>query len=128
VRNRQSGMSGIGILIILILVVFAALIGMRVTPAYIEYFAIKKAVTAMAQSGELSGATVADVRRAFDKRAAIDDISSINSADLEIAKEGGDVILSFAYEKRVPLFYNVSLLIDFAGSSQPGRTATRRKE
>ena len=121
-------MSAIGILLILILVVFAALIGMRVTPAYLEYFAIKKAVSGMAQSGELSGQSVADVRRAFDKRAAVDDISSINSTDLEIAKEGGDVVLSFAYEKRIPLFYNISLLIDFAGSSQPGRTPTRRKE
>ncbi len=124
-RRRQSGMSAIGILIVLILVVFAALIGMRVTPAYIEYFAIKKAIASMTQSGELRGATVADVRKAFDRRQAIDDFTAVGPNDLQISKEGGDVVISFAYEKRVPLFYNISLLIDFAGSSQPGRTRGR---
>jgi hypothetical protein len=118
-------MSGIGILIVLILVVFAALIGMRVTPAYLEYFAIKKAIASMTQSGELRGGSVADVRRAFERHQAIDDFTSVGPQDLEITKEGGDLVISFAYEKRVPLFYNVSLLINFAGSSQPGRTKGR---
>jgi hypothetical protein len=31
-------------------------------------------------------------------------------------------VISFAYEKRIPLFYNLSLLIDFAGSSKPSST------
>ncbi len=123
--RRQRGMSGIGILIILILVVFAALIGMRVTPAYLEYFAIKKAIASMTQSGELRGGSVADVRRSFERHQAIDDFTAVGPQDLEITKDGGDLVISFAYEKRVPLFYNVSLLIDFAGSSQPGRTKGR---
>jgi Domain of unknown function (DUF4845) len=125
--RRQRGMSGIGILIILILVVFAALIGMRVTPAYLEYFAIKKAIASMTQSGELRGGSVADVRRSFERHQAIDDFTAVGPQDLEITKDGGDLVISFAYEKRVPLFYNVSLLIDFAGSSQPGRTKGRAK-
>jgi len=113
-------MSGIGILLVLILVVFAALIGMRVTPAYLEYFAIKKAVNAIAASGETRGAKAADIRVAFERHQAIDDFTAIGPQDLEITKDGSDVVISFAYEKRVPLFYNVSLLIDFAGSSKPG--------
>lgn len=118
--KRQRGMSFIGIVLILILVVFGALIGMRVTPAYIEYFAIKKAVNAIASSGELRGASAADVRRAFERRQNVDDFTAIGPQDIEISKDGGDVVISFAYEKRIPLFYNVSLLIDFAGSSRPG--------
>jgi len=118
--SRQRGMSGIGILVILILVVFAALIGMRVTPAYLEYFAIKKAINSIASSGELRGASVADARKAFERRQAIEDFTSVGPQDLEISKEGSEMVISFAYEKRVPLFYNISLLIDFAGSSRPG--------
>lgn len=118
-RRRQHGMSAIGILIVLILVVFVALIGMRVTPAYIEYFTIKKAVAAISESGELRGASPAEVRKAFEMRQAIDDFSSVQPRDLEITREGGNLVISFAYEKKVPLFYNVSLLINFAGSSSP---------
>jgi len=118
-QRHQQGMSAIGVLIVLILVVFAALIGMRVTPAYIEYFAIKKAVAAISESGELRGATAADVRKAFERRQAIDDFGEVGPKDLEITKNGNELIISFAYEKRVPLFYNISLLIDFKGSSHP---------
>jgi len=124
-RRRQTGMSAIGILIVLILVVFAALIGMRVTPAYLEYFAIKKAIASIKESGELRDGTAADVRKSFERHQSIDDFSSVGPQDLEIVKEGGEMVVSFAYEKRVPLFYNISLLIEFAGSSQPGRVSRR---
>ena len=123
--RRQEGMSGIGIFIVLVLVVFAALIGMRVTPAYIEYFAIKKAVNSIVESGELRGASVADVRKAFERRQAIDDFTSVGPQDLEITKDGGQIVIAFAYEKRVPLFYNISLLIDFSGSTNPARLSGR---
>ncbi|NJN40618.1 MAG: DUF4845 domain-containing protein [Gammaproteobacteria bacterium] len=124
-QRRQRGMSAIGIFMVLVLLVFAALIGMRVTPAYLEYFAIKKAIASMTQSGELRGGTVADVRKAFDRHQAIDDFTAIGPQDLEITKDGGELVISFAYEKRVPLFYNISLIIDFAGSSDPSRAKRR---
>jgi hypothetical protein len=121
-RQRQQGLGFAGVLIVLIAIIFVAIIGMKLVPAYIEYFTIKKAVTSMTSSGELRGATVADVRRAFDRRTAVDDITSVRPEDLEITKDGNEIVISFAYEKRVPLFYNISVLIDFAGSSQPSST------
>jgi hypothetical protein len=34
-----------------------------------------------------------------------------------VTKDRGNVVIAFAYEKKVPLFSNISLVIDFAGSS-----------
>jgi len=121
-RKRQQGLGFAGVIILLIAIVFIAIIGMKLVPAYIEYFTIKKAITGMTQSGELRGGSVADVRKAFDRRAAVDDITALKPEDLEITKEGNEIVVSFAYEKRVPLFYNISVLIDFAGSSRPAST------
>ena len=120
--RRQRGMGFAGVLVLLIAIVFVAIIGMKLVPAYIEYFTIKNAVTAITQSGELRNATVADVRKAFDRRANVDDITAVRPADLEITKEGDEVVVAFAYEKRIPLFYNISVLIDFAGASKPTST------
>ena len=120
--QRQQGLGFAGVLLLLIAIVFIAIIGMKLVPAYIEYFTIKKAITGMTQSGELRGGSVADVRKAFDRRAAVDDITALRPEDLEISKEGNEIVVSFAYEKRVPLFYNISVLIDFAGSSRPAST------
>ncbi len=115
--RNQSGVSMVGILVICIGLVLVAVMGLKVTPAYIEYMSVKKAVEGIVQGGEARG-TVADIRRAFDRRAQIDDIEIISGADLEITKEGNDVVVSFSYPKKVPLFGNLSLFFDFAGSSK----------
>jgi hypothetical protein len=120
--NRQRGLGFAGVLALLVGIVFVAILGMKLAPAYLEYFAIKKAVTGMIESGELRNATVADVRKAFDRRAVIDDITSIQGGDLEVTKDGSDIVIGFAYEKRIPLLNNVSVLIDFKGSSKKGST------
>jgi len=63
---------------------------------------------------------VNEMRKAFDRRAAIDNITVVTPGELEISKDSGEVVISFAYTKKIPLFANVSLLIDFAASTAPG--------
>lgn len=123
--NRQKGIGFLGVLTILVLIVIGAIVGMKVVPAVIEFYTIKKAVAGITQSGELRSATVADVRKAFDRRADVDDFKSISGKDLEITKEGNEIVVSFAYERRVHLFGPVSLLFDFQGSSAPSTIKPR---
>jgi hypothetical protein len=116
-RKTQQGLS-MGVLIGgCVVFALVALIGMKVAPAYIEYGQIRKAVTAIGVASG-TGATVNDLRKAFDKRALVDDITTITGNDLDISKDGGDIIVSFAYPRRIPLFSNISLLIEFSGSSK----------
>jgi len=115
--RKQFGVSMIGVLFISIGLVLVAVGGMKIAPAYIEYMSVKKAVAGIVQGGEARG-TVADIRRAFDKRAQVDDINVISGTDLEISKEGNDVVVAFSYPKKVPLFGNVSIYFDFSGSSK----------
>jgi hypothetical protein len=114
--RTQRGITMFGMVVVCIILVFGAIGGMKVAPAYIEYLNVKKAVTGIVQGGETRG-TVADIRKAFDKRTQVDDITVLTGQDLEITKEGNDVVVSFAYPKKITLFGNVSLLIDFAGAS-----------
>jgi Tfp pilus assembly major pilin PilA len=113
--KNQRGITLLGMLVACIVIVFVAIGGLKIAPAYIEYFKVKKAVVAIAQSNP--GGTVGDVRRAFQMRSAVDDIEVIDAKDLEITKEGNDVVVSATYSKRIPLFGNVSVVIDFSASS-----------
>jgi len=98
-----------------IVIVIVAIGGLKIAPAYIEYYKVKKAIVGIAQTN--SRATVAEVREAFNRRAAIDDIDVISGRDLDVTKEGNDIVISFAYPKRISLFGNVSVVFDFAASS-----------
>ena len=113
--KSQRGITLIGMVVTAIVIVLVAVLGLKVAPAYIEYLTAKKAIAAIAQAN--SKATVGEVRYAFQLRSAIDNIDVIGPKDLEVTKEGNDIVISFAYPKRIPLFGNVSLVIDFAASS-----------
>jgi len=113
--KSQQGATLLGMLVVGIVIVFLAVGGLKIAPAYIEYFTVKKAIVAIAQSN--SRATVGEVRYAFQMRSAIDNIDVIGAKDLDITKEGNEVVISFAYPKRIPLFGNVNVVIDFAASS-----------
>ena len=114
-KKSQKGITLMGLLVAGIVVVFVAIGGLKVAPAYIEYFKVRKAVTAIAAGN--AGQTVADVRRSFDLRAAVDDIDVITGKDLEISKDGNELVVAANYTKTIPLFGNISLLINFAASS-----------
>ncbi len=114
--NKQRGMGMLGIFMVLVLVVAGAIIMMKAIPPYLEFFAVKKAITAL--KSEAKGGNTRDIKDKFDARAAVDDIKSITANDLEITKEGGETVVSANYQKVVPLFANLSLLIDFQASTQ----------
>jgi hypothetical protein len=90
---------------------------MKIVPEYMEFGTVVKTVKATAADTSLKDASVAQVRTSFAKRAEIDSIKSISEKDLDITKEGGELVISFAYTKKVPLFKNVSLVFDFEGAS-----------
>jgi len=114
-RRKQTGLSLGGLLFGGMILIFAALLAMKLAPSYIEYFNAKKAIYSIAN--ENPDASVLDVRKSFDARATIDDITSIRAADIEVTKDRGLLVISFAYRKEIRLFSNVSICIDFAAST-----------
>lgn len=121
--KRQHGLSFWGFLFVAILAALALLVGFKVTPSIVEYFGIRKAITAVASEGQ--GSSVAELRGAFMRRQAIDDFSSVTGQDLDITKDSGEVVISVAYSKKIPLVANVSLLIDYEATTAGRRSAKR---
>ena len=115
-RNRQRGVSIMGLIFGSVVLIFVLLLGMKLFPPYLEFFTAKKHITQIAN--EQRAGTVGDVRKAWQTKTAIDDVAAINEKDLEITKDGGEIVISFAYRKEVPLFANIGLFLDFAASSK----------
>lgn len=113
--NKQRGVTISGLMVWGIIISLVAVLGMKVVPEYIAYYKIVKSVKSVAT--QASGKTVAEIRSAYDKYADVNVIDTITAADLDISKEGNEVVVAFAYDKKIPLFYNVNLLIEFSGSS-----------
>jgi len=113
-KSRQRGVSILAILFICVAIVLVAVLALKVTPAYMEFGTVKKSMLAAKDSG---AKTVVDIQKAFQRNADINSISVISGKDLEITKEGNNIVVGFHYDKKIPLFANVSLLIEFAADS-----------
>ncbi len=116
-RKQQNGMTMIGMLFVAIIVVFAALVAMKLIPAYTEFLEVRKILKDLGSEVGSKGMSNAEIRERFDKRADIDNITSIKSSDLLINRERGQTIISVEYTFRTELVGNVSLLADFSASS-----------
>lgn len=111
----QRGVALSGLLFWGFVIVMAAVLAMKVAPTAIEYFKIlKDSKSVVTQAPDT--ASVAEIKASFNKFAEVDQLA-FSADQLDISKENGKIIISFEYEKRIPLFYNVSLVIDYKGST-----------
>jgi hypothetical protein len=111
----QRGFTTSGLIFWGFILFFAVVLGMKIAPSAIEYFKINKDIKAVAAASP-SDATVSDIRKSFDKYAEVDHLD-FKGNQLDISKDGGRIVIEFQYEKRIHLFYNVSLVIDYKGST-----------
>jgi hypothetical protein len=116
--KKQRGLTLTGMLFGSIVLVLVLLLGLKLVPVYLEYYKIERMFKALAEDPALRGAARRQVMTAFAARATVDDVQSITPEQIEVTKKPNGIIVSAQYEKRVPLFYNVSACLDFNPSSE----------
>ncbi|MDN3576165.1 DUF4845 domain-containing protein [Chitinimonas viridis] len=116
--RKQKGLSLINLLAWGIILGACLVLGLKLIPVYSEYMGIKTALKALAK--DMSGAPIGEIRESFDKRATIEDIKSVQAADLDIVQDQAGTVISVTYQRVVPLVGNASLLFDFSVEERHG--------
>ena len=115
-RSQQRGLTLFGLLFWALVIGFLAYVLVRVLPTINEYATIQRAVEKIAAA---QPATVAEARQAFDKQRDLEySISAISAKDLVVTKENDKVVIAFAYNKEVPIYGPVFILIKYEGRSK----------
>ena len=115
IRNsaaRQRGISFIGLVFVAVVLACVGVVVAQVIPTLIEYQAIYKAANKAKE-----GSTVPEIRAIFDRAQAIDDFQSVMGRDLDIKKVNDKVVISFAYEREIPLFGPAYLVLKYKGET-----------
>jgi hypothetical protein len=115
-RKNQFGIGLGGLLGAGAIFIGLAMFGMKLGPSYLEFSAIKKAVVALAQ--DKASASPTEIRKAFDARATVDAITTVAGKDLEVTKDGGELLITASYRKEIPLAGNLGVYIDFRAASK----------
>ena len=96
-----------------------AMLAMKLVPAYIEFFSVKKILATMGQDPDLKSKSNAEIRNDFLKRASVGYVTVVKPEDLSVSRPGGVPLIEVDYVFRTPLVANVSLVVDFSASSDP---------
>ena len=115
-RRVPRGVTLFGLLFWAVAVGAVAYVLVRTVPTVNEYATIQRTVDQIARSNP---STVGEARTAFDRQKDIEySITAISGKDLTITKENDRVVVAFAYDKEIPLYGPVFLLIKYEGRSR----------
>ncbi len=112
-RQRQQGLTLIGMLCILALVGVILYAGIRLSTVYLNYMKVARSMEATAAEFKSDSPDIAGMRRSLDRHWQIEDVSAVDSKDVEIVKDEGSVSMHVEYDDSVPYIANVSLLVHF---------------
>lgn len=118
-QSQQRGLSMIGFLFVAAVLVVVAMLAMKLVPAYIEFFSVKKILATMGQESDFRSKSNAEIRSDFVRRANVGYATVVKPEDLAIDRSGGVPVVSADYEFRTRLVGNVSLVVDFSASTNP---------
>ncbi|MBI5889169.1 MAG: DUF4845 domain-containing protein [Nitrosomonadales bacterium] len=114
---RQRGIGFLGIVLIAAGVILAAILGMKVVPAYVHSAQMAQIFRTIASDPAMQNASVREIKDSYIRRANVNYITDITAEDIEISKEDGRLSLSTSYSVRIPLVGNITLLLEFNPSS-----------
>ena len=110
---KQQGFGLLGMVMWLIVAVFAGIVLLKIVPAYIEYYSLKKILKETATQASAETVTDGDLRQGFGTRLNTNNITRVTPRDLAIERGSQGTVLKLAYSVRQPLFGPASLCLDF---------------
>lgn len=111
--NNQSGMTSLGMLGAVMLVVGGALLAIKLAPLYIDDFAIGKALASFETESHLYETPKKKIRDALRRKLTADYTRDLQDDEIIIVKNKGNITIDVNYEARVPVVYNLDIVAKF---------------
>jgi len=111
--EQQRGMTLIGMLLLLIVIAFVALIAMKVVPMYIQYYSVKSTIESVRKEPQIAQMSPQAIQAAIQKRFEIGYVDNIDARDLKIknAPDNQGRVLELVYDDERPLFYGLFVVL-----------------
>lgn len=117
-RRRQRGLGWFGLLFVLAVIAFAAIVVVKCLPIYLNQMKVASSINKVATDPGNGRAELHELRRALQRYWDIEDIRYLQPRDIKVKRTASGRFLSYEYEARERLFYNISIVIDFRDDVQ----------
>lgn len=113
--KKQTGLTLIGFVFILIIVGFFAYAAMKLVPAYTEYMGVVKSMNQVASEPGLATKSPEEIQRDLGFKGSFqyvdDQTFAAQNIKIKNGPEGGT--LEVKYDKDIPFIYNIDFLLHF---------------
>lgn len=111
--SRQRGLTWLGWLVVLFVVVVFGTMAVAMIPAYSDYSTIRATIDDLMSDSRTGLMSEVEIEDSLGKRFDINNVTSIRVSDLAISKSGGQLSIGVNYDVEKHLFYNVSVVMHF---------------
>gem|GEM_PF-2142866 len=112
--NRQSGATMWTTLSVILMVGFLGFLAFHVLPVYGEHATIRKSMQEIVNHDNFRNMTSKQILSAMQKRMIIDNIDGFDKDAFKVSRDkSGEKYITINYAKKVPLFSNISALVEF---------------
>jgi len=114
--HRQRGLTAISMVVVILVVIFFALIAIRLFPIYVENYKVASHLKNLAADSNLGTMTDKEITSTLFKRLDLDDVENVKADNVFIergTKGKGSILLAVEYEVRKPIFGNVDIVVSF---------------
>ena len=112
-RQRQAGMTTLGLIILLAFVAIFAFALLRLAPVYLNYIKVVGVVDGVQKEFEGQGPTSAGVTRSIRRRFDVESVGIITARDVKVTPVDGGLEVSAVYDHNAPFMSNISFLVHF---------------
>ena len=111
--SKQRGMSTMGLLLVLLIAAFFLMSAFKLLPIYMENWTVRETIERAVNQGELNGKSPAAMREALRKTLELNNVEVIKAKDIRFKQEDHMTKVDASYEARVPLIFNIDVVVKF---------------
>ncbi|WP_022947990.1 DUF4845 domain-containing protein [Methylohalobius crimeensis] len=111
--SRQSGMTLIGMLLLLGLIGFFALLTLKILPIYLEHFKVASSLESLKATPDLAKKSRREIRSLLVRRLDINMVENVGQENIHISKGEGVSKVEIDYAVEKPILGNLSVIVYF---------------
>jgi len=115
-KNKQKGLTGISIMVILVAIAFVAIIALKILPVYFDAFKVGDVVSNMNEERGLGDKSNSEISTMILKRLDVNMVSDVTKDDIIVEKTKDTIFIDVEYEVRKNMFGNLDVVISFKKS------------
>lgn len=112
--TRQRGMTLTGWMTVIALILFFALLGMKIGPIYLENLTVKDVVESLKDEPLITKRSASEVKSMIMKRLDINGVYDLKSDHVTVKKSPGIMKVDITYQVQKQMVGNIEILVSFS--------------